>query len=79
MKKESFLKRFFWGVLLLIFVLLYQGFYSDISPEELQKKYANEHSKFIEIEPIFTKLVKSYVSQGVDETMNKFIFICMWH
>ena len=50
MKKKSFLKRFFWGVLLLIFVLLYQGFYSDISPEELKKKYANEHSKFIEID-----------------------------
>ena len=31
-----------------------------------------ELSKFIEIEPVFTKLVKSYVSQGVDETMNKF-------
>jgi PTH1 family peptidyl-tRNA hydrolase len=38
----------------------------------LSKWNKEELSKFIEIEPIFTKLVKSYVSQGVDETMNKF-------
>ena len=38
----------------------------------LSKWNKEELSKFIEIEPIFTKLVKSYVSQGIDETMNKF-------
>ena len=38
----------------------------------LSKWNKEELSKFIEIEPVFTKLVKSYVSQGVDETMNKF-------
>jgi pimeloyl-ACP methyl ester carboxylesterase len=50
MKKGSLKKRFFLGLILLILVLIYQGFYSDISSEELKKEYANEHSKFIEID-----------------------------
>lgn len=50
MNKASLKKRFFLGVIFLIFVLIYQGFYVDISPEELKKAYANEHSKFIEID-----------------------------
>ena len=31
-----------------------------------------ELSEFIEIEPLFTEIVKSYVNQGIDKTMNKF-------
>ena len=38
----------------------------------LSKWNKEELSKFIEIEPVFTEIVKSYVSQGIDETMNKF-------
>jgi pimeloyl-ACP methyl ester carboxylesterase len=50
MRRGSLLKRFFLGVFLLISVLIYQGIYSDISPEELKKIYASKHSKFIEID-----------------------------
>lgn len=50
MKKMSLKKRFFLGLLFLILVLIYQGFYKDIPAEELKKIYANEHSKFIEID-----------------------------
>ena len=38
----------------------------------LSKWNKEEISKFIEIEPLFTEIVKSYVTQGIDETMNKF-------
>ena len=30
------------------------------------------NSKFIEIESLFVEIVNSYVSQGIDKTMNKF-------
>lgn len=50
MKKISLKKRFFLGLLFLILVLIYQGFYKDIPAEELKKIYANEHSKFLEID-----------------------------
>ena len=38
----------------------------------LSKWNKEEISKFIEIEPLFTEIVKSFVTQGIDETMNKF-------
>jgi len=38
----------------------------------LSKWNKEEISKFIEIEPLFTEIVKSLVTQGIDETMNKF-------
>ena len=38
----------------------------------LSKWNKEELSKFIEIEPVFTEIIKSYVNQGIDETMNKF-------
>ena len=36
--------------LAILSILLYQGYYSDVSVEELKKLYANEQSKFIEID-----------------------------
>ena len=38
----------------------------------LSKWNKEEISKFIELEPLFIKIVNSYVSQGIDKTMNKF-------
>tara|TARA_B100000780_G_C21118247_1_gene452666 strand:+ start:732 stop:1295 length:564 start_codon:yes stop_codon:yes gene_type:complete len=38
----------------------------------LSKWNKEELSRFIEIEPVFTEIIKSYVNQGIDETMNKF-------
>lgn len=38
----------------------------------LSKWNKEEISKFIELEPLFTEIVNSYVSQGIDKTMNKF-------
>jgi PTH1 family peptidyl-tRNA hydrolase len=38
----------------------------------LSKWNKEEISKFIEIEPLFTEIIKSFVTQGIDETMNKF-------
>ena len=38
----------------------------------LSKWNKEEISKFIEIEPLFVEIVNSYVSQGIDKTMNKF-------
>lgn len=50
MKKGYLIKRFFLGLLVLISVLIYQGYYQDITVENLKKSYANKHSKFIEID-----------------------------
>lgn len=50
MKKGYLIKRFFLGLLVLIPVLIYQGYYQDITVENLKKSYANKHSKFIEID-----------------------------
>ena len=38
----------------------------------LSKWNKEEISKFIELEPLFVEIVNSYVSQGIDKTMNKF-------
>ena len=43
-------KRFFYGIIIILLVLIYSGSYADISVEDLKKEYANEHSKFIEID-----------------------------
>ena len=38
----------------------------------LSKWNKEEFSKFIKIESVFVEIVKSYVNQGIDKTMNKF-------
>jgi pimeloyl-ACP methyl ester carboxylesterase len=49
--KKGLKKRYLFYVILVALVLLVKGaVYSDISVEELKKEYANEHSKFIEID-----------------------------
>jgi len=49
MKKKSKQKYFLYALIILLIVLIKGAIYSDISVEELKKEYANEHSKFIEI------------------------------
>lgn len=43
-------KRLFYGILIVLLVMIYSGSYADVSVEELKKEYTNEHSKFIEID-----------------------------
>ena len=43
-------KRLFYGITILLLVLMYNGSYADISVEELKTAYANKQSKFIEID-----------------------------
>ena len=43
-------KRFFYGIIIILLVLIYNGSYTDIPVEELKKEFANKHSKFIEID-----------------------------
>lgn len=50
MKKATPKKIIFYGFLLLILVSIYTGFYNDIPVEELKKAYANQDSKFVEID-----------------------------
>ena len=50
MKKKPIKKYFFYAVLILIILLIKGAVYSDISVDDLKKEYANEHSKFIEID-----------------------------
>ena len=49
MKKTSITKKFFYGFVIIFLIAIYNGAYADISAEDLKKEYANEHSKFIEI------------------------------
>ena len=49
MKKKSKQKYFLYALIILLIVLIKGAIYSDISVEELKKEYANEYSKFIEI------------------------------
>jgi len=49
MKKKSKQRYFLYALIILLIVLIKGAIYSDISVEELKKEYANEHSKFIEI------------------------------
>lgn len=49
--KKRFKKRYILYLVLVVFVVLIKGaIYSDISVEDLKREYANEHSKFIEID-----------------------------
>ena len=50
MKKIFTRKRFFFGSILVFWILIYIGSYADISVEELKETYANKHSKFIEVD-----------------------------
>ena len=49
MKKISTKKKFLLAIVIILLVLIYNGSYADVSVEDLKKAYANEHSKFIEI------------------------------
>ncbi len=50
MKKNYKKKYFFYAILVLLILLINGVVYSDISVEELKDLYANEHSKFVEID-----------------------------
>ncbi|WP_026776805.1 alpha/beta fold hydrolase [Polaribacter sp. Hel_I_88] len=50
MAKKSKRKYYFYAVLVFLILLISSVFYADISVEDLKKEYANEHSKFIEID-----------------------------
>ncbi|MCH3884233.1 alpha/beta fold hydrolase [Tenacibaculum aquimarinum] len=50
MKKNSTKKYFFYAILIGVILLIKGAIYSDISVEVLKEKYANEHSKFVEID-----------------------------
>ena len=52
MKKTTKGKYIFYTFLLLLIVLLYNGFYKDIPVDDLKKKYTNKFSKFIEIDGV---------------------------
>lgn len=43
-------KRLFYGILILLLLMIFKGSYADISVEELKKAYTNQYSKFIEID-----------------------------
>jgi pimeloyl-ACP methyl ester carboxylesterase len=49
MKKISAKKKVLLAIVIILLVLIYNGSYADVSVEDLKKAYANEHSKFIEI------------------------------
>ena len=49
MKKISTKKKFLLAIVIILLVLIYNGSYADVSVEDLKIAYANEHSKFIEI------------------------------
>lgn len=50
MAKKSSRKYYFYAVLGILILFISSVFYADISVEDLKKEYANEHSKFIEID-----------------------------
>jgi pimeloyl-ACP methyl ester carboxylesterase len=50
MKKIAKRKYFFYVILIVIILLIKGAVYADISADDLKKEYANEHSKFIEID-----------------------------
>jgi pimeloyl-ACP methyl ester carboxylesterase len=49
MKKICDKKKVLLAIVIILLVLIYNGSYADVSVEDLKKAYANEHSKFIEI------------------------------
>ncbi len=52
MRNFSVKKNVLFAIFIVLIVAFQSGFYNDISPEELKKIYANEHSKFIEIDGV---------------------------
>lgn len=50
MKKNNKKKYLFYAILIVLILLIKGGIYADISVEELKLAYANEHSKFVEID-----------------------------
>ena len=50
MKQFFSKKRLFFGTFIILVVLIYNASYADISVEELKMSYANQHSKFIEVD-----------------------------
>ena len=50
MKKSNKKKYILYTILIVLLLLIKGAIYSDISVEDLKKEYANEHSKFIEID-----------------------------
>ena len=50
MKKFSIKKNLFYAIIIIVIVVAQSAFYAVISVEELKKSYANQHSKFIEID-----------------------------
>ncbi|MGK0413849.1 MAG: pimeloyl-ACP methyl ester carboxylesterase [Polaribacter sp.] len=50
MTKNRNIKYYFYTVLVILLLLISSVFYADISVDDLKKEYANEHSKFIEID-----------------------------
>lgn len=50
MQKGAKKKYFFYAVLIVLILLIKGAVYADISVEDLKKEYANEYSKFIEID-----------------------------
>lgn len=50
LQKTKVKRYFFLGIGIFLSVLLYNASYLDLSVEELKKTYANEHSKFIDVE-----------------------------
>ena len=50
MKKKKSIKKYLFYAVLVVLILLIKGVvYKDIAVDDLKKEYANEHSKFIEI------------------------------
>ncbi|QOD60333.1 alpha/beta hydrolase [Polaribacter haliotis] len=50
MKKRIKKKYVFYGFLILLILLIKGGIYADISVEDLKSEFANEHSKYLEID-----------------------------
>ncbi|WP_347173710.1 alpha/beta fold hydrolase [Polaribacter uvawellassae] len=50
MKKNKKIKYIFYAVIIVFILLIKGAVYSDIPVEKLKEKYANQHSKFIEID-----------------------------
>lgn len=50
MKKNKKAKYIFYAVIIVFILLIKGAVYSDISVDDLKKKYANEHSQFVEID-----------------------------
>ena len=43
-------RKILYVILVILAIGIYNGYYADISLEDLKKEYANEHSKFVEVD-----------------------------